>query len=335
VTPRPITSALLALFAIFAIGVGGYMYLERWTFLESLWMVTITLTTIGFGEIHPLTDLGRWFTMGLIVAGVSVGAYATTQLTSLVLEGQMSGLLRHQRRQAELDKLQNHFIVVGFGRLGRTVVEELIATGVPVCVVERDPTNLAELERLRLCPVVVGDGSTDEVLKQAGILRARGVAVAVSSGAEAVFVTLSVRELNPKIPIITRVSDAEHAVKARRAGATSVVSPHTMGGWRMAHGLVRPHATSFLDLATLASHEDILLEEYQLPPNSPANGLSLGSLKIGEHWHVLVIAIRHADGKMVPTPGAAQMLGKGDVIIVVGAPAPVRNFGRWLLVQPD
>ncbi|HND33431.1 MAG TPA: TrkA C-terminal domain-containing protein, partial [Myxococcota bacterium] len=140
---------------------------------------------------------------------------------------------------------------------------------------------------------------------------------------------------NPKIPIITRVSDAEHAVKARRAGATSVVSPHTMGGWRMAHGLVRPHATSFLDLATLASHEDILLEEFQLPPNSPANGMSLGSLKIGEQWHVLVIAIRHADGKMVPTPGAAQMLGKGDVIIVVGAPAPVRTFGRWLLVQPD
>lgn len=319
-TPTPITSALFALLAIFIIGVSGYMYIEEWTFLEALWMVTITLTTIGFGEIRPLSEPGRWFTMGLIVAGVSVGAYAMTQLTSLVLEGQMSGLIRHRRRQAELDKMHGHFIVVGFGRLGRTVAEELIATGVPVCVVERDPANLAELERMRLCPVVVGDGSADEVLKQAGIQRARGVAVAVSSGAEAVFVTLSVRELNPKIPIITRVSDAEHAVKARRAGATSVVSPHTMGGWRMAHGLVRPHATSFLDLATLASHEDILLEEFHLPPNSPANGLSLGSLKIGEQWRVLVIAIRHNDGKMVPTPGATQMLRSGDVIIVVGAP---------------
>ena len=103
----------------------------------------------------------------------------------------------------------------------------------------------------------------------------------------------------------------------------------------MAHGLVRPHATSFLDLATLASHEDILLEEFQLPATSPANGLSLGSLKIGEQWKVLVIAIRHADGKMVPTPGATQILWKNDVIIVVGAPAPVRAFGKWLLGQAD
>jgi voltage-gated potassium channel len=304
------------------------MWIEHWSFLDSLWMVVITLTTIGFGETHPLSTEGRLFTMGFIVLGVSVGGYTMTRLTTDLMEGQFGAALRQRRRQRVLDKLQNHFIVIGFGRLGRTIVEELLATGVPVCVIERDPVSVEALERSRLCPFVVGDGSADEVLKQAGILRARGLAIAVSSGAEAVYATLSARELNPKLNIITRVTDPEHALKARRAGASSVVSPHTMGGWRMAHGLVRPHATSFLDLATLASHEDILLEEFELGETSPLAGSTLGQLRIAEQYGVLVIAVRHADGRMIATPSSHQALSARDVMIVVGAPAQVRAFGK-------
>ena len=133
-----------------------------------------------------------------------------------------------------MDKLNGHYIVVGYGQLGKAIVEELHATGVEVCVIERSEELGADLERRMGYPVVIGDGSTDEVLKAAGIQRARGLAVAVSSGPEAVYVTLSARELNPQLYIITRAADAEHAVKARRAGASSVVSPHSMGGWRMA-----------------------------------------------------------------------------------------------------
>ena len=179
-----------------------------------------------------------------------------------------------------------------------------------------------------------GDGANDDVLRAAGILRARGIAIAVSSSAEAVFVTLSARELNPELNIVTRVADSEHALKAKRAGASSVVSPHTMGGWRMAHGLVRPHASSFLDLATLASHAELLLEEFEMPPGSALAGRSLGDLRLGEQLGVLIVAIRRSSGAMIPTPSANEVLAAGDVLIAIGAPAKVRALGLRMEIVP-
>ena len=148
--------------------------------------------------------------------------------------------------------------------------------------------------------------------------------------AEAVFATMSARELNPSLNIVTRVADPENAVKARRAGATAVVSPHTMGGWRMAHGLVRPHTSSFLDLASLASHADIQLDEFVVEPTSPLVGGTLGNMHVGERHGVLVVAIRRADGTLVPTPHASALIQALDVLIVIGAPKGVRSFGEMV-----
>lgn len=328
---RSLTIALTALLGILILGTFGYMHIEGWNFVDSLWMVVITLTTIGFGEVHPLSSMGRVFTLGLIVAGVSVGTYTMTRITEEAIEGRWAVLWRQRRRQRSVDKLNGHYIVVGYGQLGKAIVEELHATGVPVCVIERSEELGAELERRMGYTVVVGDGSTDEVLKAAGIQRARGLAVAVSSGPEAVYVTLSARELNPQLYIITRAADSEHAVKARRAGASSVVSPHSMGGWRMAHGLVRPHTTSFLDLATLASHEDIRLEEYEVPEDSPMINKTIGELRVSEQYGALIVALRRRDGSMIPTPRAHQRFFAGDVVIVIGPPVGVGNFGQQIM----
>ena len=229
------------------------MWIEHWRMLDAVWMVVITLTTIGFGEVHAMSDGGRVFAMGLILAGVSVGTYSMTGLTTMVVEGRLQNWVRNRQRRKEMDALRNHFIVVGFGRLGQAIAEELHASQVPVCVVERDAEKFAASEASRRFPVVLGDGAQDDVLRQAGIERARGLAVAVESNATAIFVTLSARELSPRLTIVTRVDDPADAIKARRAGASSVVSPYNMGGWRIAHELVRPHATSFLDLLTLAA----------------------------------------------------------------------------------
>lgn len=326
---RPVLFGALALAFVLAGGTFGYMWIEGWSFFDALWMVTITLTTIGFGEIHPLSPPGRVFTLGLILTGVGVGTYTMTQITAQIVEGKWGEALRQRQRRRQMDALKDHFVVVGYGRLGQTIVEELVASRVPVCVIDSDPAALARLAAAGL-PYVSGDGSNDDILRAAGILRARGVAVAVSSSAEAVFVTLSARELNPKLNIVTRVSDTEHALKAKRAGATSVVSPHTMGGWRMAHGLVRPHASSFLDLATLATHAEIQLDEFIVPPSSAFNGVSIKRMRLGERYGVLVVAVRRADGTMIPAPGADTELAGNDVIIVIGAPDKVQRFGAEL-----
>jgi voltage-gated potassium channel len=330
---RPILLAAAALLGVMALGTYGYVAIEGWTPFDAFWMVVITLTTIGFGEVHPLSDAGRIFTLGVILAGVSIGTYTMTQVTQLVIEGKMGEALGARRRRRRMDALRDHYIVVGYGRLGQTIVEELLASGSTVCVIEKDAASVARVEALGHA-AVRGDGANDDVLRAAGILRARGIAIAVSSSAEAVFVTLSARELNPELNIVTRVADSEHALKAKRAGASSVVSPHTMGGWRMAHGLVRPHASSFLDLATLASHAELLLEEFEMPPGSALAGRSLGDLRLGEQLGVLIVAIRRSSGAMIPTPSANEVLAAGDVLIAIGAPAKVRALGLRMEIVP-
>lgn len=324
---RPLAFPLALLAAVVVTGVGGLMWIEGWDLLDAVWMVIITLTTIGFGEIHPLSDAGRMFTLGLIVAGVGVGTYAMSQLTTLLVEGQLPALLRERRRKAQMDRMRNHFIVVGYGRLGKTVADELRASGVPHCIIEKDPALVRQIEEAHQCPVFLGDGSDDDVLRAAGVERARGVAVAVSSGAEAVYATMSARELNPKLYIVTRVTDHEHAVKARRAGADEVVSPHTMGGWRMAHGMVRPHTSSFLDLAMLSAHPDIQIEEVEVPPDGPLAGQRIRDLHLHDQNGILIIAMRRKGGAMVPAPTADEVLATGDILIVIGEP---RRLREWL-----
>lgn len=314
---------LLALGALILIGVVGFMTIEGWSALDALWMVVITMTTIGYGEVHPLSPPGRVFTIGLIIAGVSVGAYVMSWVTRELIEGGLQRALDARRIKKQMMTLSDHYIVVGFGRLGRAVAEELKMSGENVVVIDRAPVDLD-------VPHIVGDGADDGILRQAGIERARGLAVAVSSMADAVFVTLSARQLNPNLYIITRADDPKEAQKAKRAGANTVISPHTMGGFRIAHGLVRPHSTSFLDLATLASHADIDLDEFHVKVGAPVVGKSLGELELRSTLGILVLAIRKSSGQLVPAPPASAVLSVGDVAIVMGAPAGVAAFSRVL-----
>lgn len=324
---RPLVIALAALALVVVVGTTGYMLIEGWSALDSFWMVVITLTTIGFGEIHPLTPPGRLFTLGLILGGVSLVAYALSAVTRALVEGDLVQELRRRRRRRQMEQLSNHFIVVGFGRLGKAVATELRDAGVPFCVIERDPEKLREAEESLGVPVIPGDGADDDVLRQAGILRARGVAVAAGMGAESIFATLSARQLNPDAYIVTRAETTAELAKARRAGANAVVSPFSIGGWRMAHGLLRPNASHFLDLATLSAHEDIVLEEFLVPPGSDVAGRTCRDLRIRELHNVSVVAIRRADGTFLAVPGAEDRLMVHDVVIVVGKPAGVATLG--------
>jgi len=313
---------------VVGLGVTGFHVLEGWSWLDSAWMVLITLTTIGFGEVHPLTPVGRVFTMLLIVAGLGVGTYAMTGLTQQLIDGDIGRAMRARRRRRLMKRLDPHYIVVGYGRLGKTIVEQLRAMDSPVVVIERDGANAEAAERDGLI-AITGDASDDNVLRQAGIERARGIAVAVSSAAEAVYVTMSARELRPDLDIVTRVSDPEHALKAKRAGATNVVNPHVMGGWRMAQGLARPHAGTFLDLAMLASNAELSIDEFIIGDRTPLVGRTLAEAHFSEDG-VLIVAIRRTDGVLLPAPRADAMIHGGDVLIALGDPASVRRLGERL-----
>jgi voltage-gated potassium channel len=323
----PFQRAAALLLGVFAFGTAGYMSIEGWSALDAFWMVTITLTTIGYGEVQPLSPEGRMFTIILIVSGVSVGTYAGTQLTRAVLEGDLSRAYRDRQRRRSMRKLNKHQIVVGYGRLGRIVTRELQDAGHAVAVIERDPAVVEEIAASGI-PVIQGDGSDDNCLREAGIERARGMAITAAPVAEAIFITLSARQLNPTIPILTRVESDEGSVKARRAGATGVVSPHIMGGWRMAHGLTRPHTTTFLDLATLAEHDDIMLDEIGVVEASGLHEWTLADLGIRYQHEVLIVAIRRRSGEMVVTPQASTQFYTGDVLIVIGEPARVRLLNK-------
>ncbi|MBO85849.1 MAG: potassium channel protein [Deltaproteobacteria bacterium] len=317
---------------MFAFGTAGYMSIEGWGVLDALWMVVITLTTIGYGEVHPLSPEGKAFTILLIVSGLGVGTYAGTQLTWAVLDGDLFQAYRKRQRRRMMRKLNNHQIVVGYGRLGRIVTRELTDAGHPVAIIERDPA-VAEEVAAQGIPVILGDGADDDCLREVGIERAQGVAITAAPVAEAIFVTLSARQLNPEVPILTRVESDEAAVKARRAGATGVVSPHIMGGWRMAHGLTRPHTTTFLDLATLAEHDDIMLDEIEVQEASGLHESTLANLG-GRYQHgVLIVAIRRRTGEMVVTPQASTQFFMGDVLIVIGEPARVRLLNKVMRGQ--
>jgi voltage-gated potassium channel len=333
VSIRPsIVLALSLLFTVTVVGTIGYVLIEGWTPLDALWMVIITLTSIGYGEVHPLSPTGRVFTLALIVAGLGAVTYTMTQATRVFFEQNLIDMMRQRRRRRMTRSLSGHYIVIGYGRLGQVVAKELLDTGQTLCVIERESDLLDALERSGTAAVVYGDGADDRSLREARIEHAAGVAVTAAPVAEAIFITLSARQLNPHIPVLTRVESDESAVKARRAGATAVVSPHIMGGWRIAHGLTRPHTSNFLDLATLAEHDDLLMDEVVLTKDCRWCNHSLADMAIAREQRVLVVAIRRGDGRMEVTPSAETQVYDGDVLIVIGEPARVRTFAKAMKI---
>ena len=307
---------LLLLGGVLAVGVLGFRVIEGWTWIESAWMALITMTTIGFRDVHPLSPAGRVFGMVYILAAVGTSGFAVAQLSAYIVDGRFYKAVRKQARARHMKTLRNHYIVVGYGRLGREVVEDLRHHRVPVVVVDNEEHALeglgAGVLHLR------GDGSSDVVLREAGIEYARAIAIATPSTAVNVYITLSARQLNPNLYISTRVEEQGAEERARRAGANAIVSPFPSAGSQMAHRMLHPHAAEFVEQLVSRRNPELVLDDVRVAPGSALRG-RLMDLRLRERFGVAIIAIRHPDGRLETVPGSQASLDAGDVAVVAGS----------------
>jgi len=316
--------ALLGLGLMLVLSTTGYMLIEGWSAFDSLWMVIITLTTIGYGEVHPLSNAGRAFTLAMITVGFGLVTYTFAQLTRYVVEGGLRHDLVERRRRIRMERLEDHVIVVGYGRLGREVGDELISRGVPACVIEQKEEVAEEIPPPAVS--ICGDGAHDDILLKAGIERARGIAIATPQSTTNVYLTLAARQLAPSISIVTRVDDPDAIEKARRAGADRLVQPYGVGGTRMAHALIHPESSAFVENVITRHDRNLELQDVPVGAEARAWHGSLRELSVRQRSGVLVVAIRRDDGTFLTAPDPETQVGPGDVLVVVGRPEDVKRF---------
>ena len=292
------------------------MVLERWNFIDSLFMVLITVTTVGYEEVHPLGEAGRVFTMTVIVSGVGTMLYTLGIFGELLVDGQLGRYARMRGMERRIADLKEHFIVCGYGRMGTRVAQEFRQLETPFVVVE---SNLESLDRLRNADIlyVEGDATSDESLLKAGILRAKGLVTAVDSDERNVFITLTARALNPALFIVARSSFQDSVEKLRRAGANQVVSPYLMGAHRMAALAVRPVAVDVLDTVLNGENIDLVVEEFLVPGAPRLLGRSLADSGIREAG-ANILAIRKRSGQLRINPPDSQVLESDDLLVAIG-----------------
>ncbi len=317
-----------ALCMVFLSGLYVFMEVEGWGFVDSFYMMVITLSTVGFGEIHPLSEKGRMLTSLVIMCGVSTLAYMVGSFSQMLLDGHLHKLLWRRKVQKRIDRLQNHYIVCGYGRIGGVVVQEIMKVSPDVVVIEHDPQLIEKLKTEGILHLA-GDATDDGLLMDAGIKRAHSIVTALTDEAANVYVTLTARQLNPAISIVARANNASHITRLEFAGANKVVLPHLIGGVRMAHSVLRPTVTDFLDLA-VRGNIDLQLEQLSIGPSSTFVGKNLQESNIRKEFDLIIVAIKRDAGELVFNPGPREVLEAGDTLITLGRQDDLARISEYL-----
>ncbi len=327
---RRVVFALFLLAAVTALGAFGYWYigyLQRpglWRIGDCVYMTMITISTVGFAETLDFKTIsgGREWTQLLLVFGVAADLYVVSTITSFFVEADFSHIRRWKRLERRMQETANHHIVCGVGRTGIHVVNELVAVGEQVVAIDQNEELLAEL-RGRDILTVHGDATDDEVLERAGVLRAKGVVASLDDDKTNMFVVVSARQTNPRLPIVSKAMSPSAAEKLRRAGADAVVTPTFIGGMRIASELVRPHVVRFLDEML---RDRLRIEEATVGPDAPLIGTSLRDANLRERIGVLVVAVRSAEGDTTYVPSSDFRLAIGQTVIAIGRPEEIAKL---------
>ena len=306
-------------FLLLAIGSGGYILIEGWPWTDSVYMTVITISTVGFGEIRPLSPIGRVFTGGLIVLGVSTTAYAISTLADVIVAGEFRSLIWRKRMQNRIDKMNGHFIVCGYGRVGEQVVHELLANRVSLVVIEILSTLGPDLENLGVIPVE-GNATDDAALLRAGIERASGICCCLPNDSDNVYVALTARALNRDLTIISRANIHESERKLLIAGVNHVINPYVTSGRRMARQLIHPNILEFMDVVMHRGEVDILIEDIGISERSPLRDQTIADTEVRRRLGANILAVRRPDGETFVNPGVEFALRAGDTIIALGTP---------------
>lgn len=317
--------ALISLSIVIAAGTTGFHWIEGWSWFDGFYMTLTTMTTIGYGEIHPLSHFGRIFNSFLIVASVVAAGFTIATFSQSLLEFEFGKAFGRRRMERELAKLSHHYIICGAGRVGRTVTRALRARGQNSVLMEKDATRARWAEDEKI-PVIVGNASSEENLARAHIDRAAGLVAAVSSDPENLYIVLTARGMKPDLKIIARASEEEATSKLLRAGASQVLSPYFFIGNRIAQLLLRPNVLDFIDTAIGTERLDIEISEVRVSEGSELAGKSFADSAIREQAGVIVLAVKNTAGAMTFNPPPSSQIRPGDCLIVIGGDAQLKKL---------
>ena len=326
--------ALLFLLLILSVGTLGYRLLEpQVNWFQAFYMTVITISTVGFGEIPGLGLLGRAFTVALIICGIGLVSYVFFAISQTVVEGEIMSYFGRRKLDKRIAALKDHVILCGFGRVGEIVAAELGKFGRPFVVVEQDPEREEALERCKYL-YVIGDAAKDDVLEQAGIGRASALISCTHPDAQNIYITLTARELNSKLKILSRAYKEDAEKRLSRAGADKVIYPDRIGGMRIALSLLKPALMSFMEvLAESYDDGEIEVDEFTIGERCSIIGRSLVEAQFRQNFNLIVIAIRKADGAMQFNPGRDAVIEVGDTLIAIGMRGDLKALARRLDAQ--
>lgn len=322
-TKKALFIGIFTTVSLIGIGVLGYHFIEGMDLFSALYMTIITITTVGFSEVKPLSTYGRIFTMFIILGGTGTFFYFATVLLSIISQGGVFVLLDHYRRQRRMKKLESHIIVCGYGRVGENICEELLLEGVPFVVIEKNVNRIKLLAKRKI--LFVSGLANEETLRAAGIEKARSIILALGDDVENLFVALTARELNPSIFIVSRLNDPTNEEKFIRIGVDRVVMPYRVGAARMAQCAIRPAVTSLIDVITSKKGLDILVEEIEIKKDSWICGKSLIELDLRRRYGLIVVAILKG-GKDLIQADPEVVMEEGDILIILGNKSSITKF---------
>lgn len=319
----------LAIAVVLAAGTVGFTTIADYPVFDAFYMTLMTITTVGYAEIHPLTRAGRVFNSFVIFFGVSTMFLAVGATTQTIIELELSQYFLKRRVRRMIDKLDDHFIICGFGRVGRGAANELKRAGVLFIVIDNHEDKVERAMKAGML-AVLGDASRDENLRDLGISRAKGLIAALSTDADNLFLILSAKGLNSNLIISARVSEEGSEQKFRRAGADSVFAPYDITGTRLAQAILRPHVSTFLDFTTMGLGLNVSIEQVRVSEGSECVSKSLGEIQLRRQVGVIVLAILKAGGTMLFNPDADAQIAAGDFLIAMGDAAQLRHLEQML-----